>query len=117
MEREEEQPLQQHEEEEEFPKLTVNCSVCQSPADLKCERCGTPYCGELCSKSDWPQHRSLCKAFAEPPTDGEDAKTPDGTDDGINPDTTPDSVMAGVAAVQTQQQSWGDWFKEKMLLK
>lgn len=46
--------------------LKPQCATkeCGKLADLRCQRCRTPYCSVLCQKADWTsgQHRILCAA-------------------------------------------------------
>jgi len=36
------------------------CTRCGKPADMRCSRCRTPYCGRDCQSRDWPLHITKC---------------------------------------------------------
>lgn len=61
------------------PRLDV-CRVCGSTVAKQLKSCagchGVAYCGELCQKADWPQHRAVCKLAAQLRAQGADAQVP-----------------------------------------
>jgi hypothetical protein len=36
---------------------------CRNTADMRCERCGSPYCSKRCQAYDYPSHKVLCRQF------------------------------------------------------
>ncbi|KAL8693425.1 MAG: hypothetical protein Q9218_001735 [Villophora microphyllina] len=50
------------------------CHQCFGLGPLRCQRCGAAYyCSSNCQRVDWPEHKQLCKGFAEvkdPPESG-----------------------------------------------
>ncbi|EDW68365.1 uncharacterized protein Kots [Drosophila virilis] len=42
----------------DIDKLT--CIVCGTWASLMCQRCGEPYCNDVCQRRDWQRHKYFC---------------------------------------------------------
>ncbi|ALC46561.1 CG9925 [Drosophila busckii] len=40
--------------------IDSTCAVCGSVAALMCQRCGEPYCNDVCQRKDWQRHKHFC---------------------------------------------------------
>ncbi|EDW15545.2 uncharacterized protein LOC6574026 isoform X2 [Drosophila mojavensis] len=36
------------------------CTICGISANLMCQRCGEPYCNDVCQRKDWQRHKYIC---------------------------------------------------------
>jgi MYND finger len=46
---------------EKFQLIQKTCAHCTEPARQLCSKCEVAYCSTVCQRSDWLQHRSVCK--------------------------------------------------------
>ncbi|KAH8283977.1 hypothetical protein KR054_006297, partial [Drosophila jambulina] len=40
--------------------MAMICVICGKSSGLMCQRCGEPYCGDVCQTKDWQRHKYFC---------------------------------------------------------
>ncbi|KAH8417858.1 hypothetical protein KR222_007325 [Zaprionus bogoriensis] len=50
------------------------CTICGKAAMLMCQRCGEPYCNDVCQRKDWQRHKYFCTVM--PKNEDIESKTP-----------------------------------------